>query len=148
MRIDAPRRWCFTFLMPLIKPFRERYPETTLSLGLLRSVYQPHRAESGCGYPGRTLTDSSLRPPFVCQLPQRLSHRQSILPNMVNRRQLEELKRHLCRLYGAGVAEHGLLPAMMVNFVKLPADYRLTAERRSNSCVRKGNGSACLSDYD
>jgi DNA-binding transcriptional LysR family regulator len=39
LRIDAATPVMLHFLMPLIKPFRERYPEMTLVAGLVRDVY-------------------------------------------------------------------------------------------------------------
>ena len=41
LRVDAATPVMLHFLMPLVKPFRERYPEMTLSLVSSGDVYQP-----------------------------------------------------------------------------------------------------------
>lgn len=60
LRIDAATPVILHFLMPLIKPFRERYPEVTLSLVSETFINLIERKVDVAIRAG-TLTDSSLR---------------------------------------------------------------------------------------
>jgi DNA-binding transcriptional LysR family regulator len=69
LRIDAATPVVLHFLMPLIKPFRERYPEMTLLWSRQRRLLTSS-SESRCGDPGgNTDRFQPARPPAVCQLP-------------------------------------------------------------------------------
>lgn len=60
LRIDAATPVVLHFLMPLIKPFRERYPEVTLSL-VSETIINLIERKVDVAIRAGTLTDSSLR---------------------------------------------------------------------------------------
>jgi DNA-binding transcriptional LysR family regulator len=61
LRIDAATPVVLHFLMPLIKPFRERYPEMTLSLVSSETFINLIERKVDVAIRAGTLTDSSLR---------------------------------------------------------------------------------------
>lgn len=61
LRIDAATPVMLHFLMPLIKPFRERYPEMTLSLVSSETFINLIERKVDVAIRAGTLTDSSLR---------------------------------------------------------------------------------------
>ena len=61
LRIDAATPVVLHFLMPLIKPFRERYPEVTLSLVSSETIINLIERKVDVAIRAGTLTDSSLR---------------------------------------------------------------------------------------
>ncbi len=96
LRIDAATPVMLHFLMPLIKPFRERYPEITLSLVSSETFINLIERKVDVAIRAGTLTDSSLR-----ARPLFTSYRKIIAsPDYIARfgkpETVEELKRHLC----------------------------------------------------
>ena len=61
LRVDAATPVMLHFLMPLIKPFRERYPEMTLSLVSSETFINLIERKVDVAIRAGTLTDSSLR---------------------------------------------------------------------------------------
>ncbi len=75
--------------MPLIKPFRERYPEMTLFC-LLRNVYiNLIERKVDAAIRAGTLTDSSLRASVIYQLSQDYRLHLTILPALASLRALK-----------------------------------------------------------
>jgi DNA-binding transcriptional LysR family regulator len=147
LRIDAATPVVLHFLMPLIKPFRERYPEMTLS-GLLRDVYQPHRAKVDVAIRAGTLTDSSLRARPLFASYRKIIASPEYIAEHGKPETVEELKQHLC----LGFTE----PVSLNTWPVACHDgqlHEITCGLSSNSgetlkqlCL-EGNGIACLSDY-
>jgi DNA-binding transcriptional LysR family regulator len=61
LRVDAATPVILHFLMPLIKPFRERYPEMNLTLVSSRNFINLIERKVDVAIRAGTLTDSSLR---------------------------------------------------------------------------------------
>ena len=148
LRIDAATPVVLHFLMPLIKPFRERYPEMTLSLVSSETFINLIERKVDVAIRAGTLTDSTLR-----ARPQYTSYRKIIATPQYNAEHgkpetVEELKQHLC----LGFTE----PVSLNTWPVACHDgqlHEITCGLSSNSgetlkqlCL-EGNGIACLSDY-
>ncbi|MDX6019100.1 DNA-binding transcriptional regulator YafC [Scandinavium sp. V105_16] len=148
LRIDAATPVILHYLLPLIKPFRERYPEITLSLVSSETFINLIERKVDVAIRVGTLTDSSLR-----ARPLFASYRKIIAsPEYVERfgmpETVDDLKQHLC----LGFTE----PASLNTWPLACCDgqlHEVTSGISSNSgetlkqlCL-SGNGIACLSDY-
>jgi DNA-binding transcriptional LysR family regulator len=148
LRIDAATPVILHYLMPLIKPFRERYPEITLSLVSSETFINLIERKVDVAIRVGTLTDSSLR-----ARPLFASYRKIIAsPDYIERfgtpETVDDLKQHLC----LGFTE----PASLNTWPLACCDgqlHEVTSGISSNSgetlkqlCL-SGNGIACLSDY-
>ena len=148
LRIDAATPVLLHYLLPLIKPFRDRYPEITLSLVSSESVINLIERKVDIAIRAGVLTDSSLR-----ARPLMTSYRKIIAsPDYISRHgkpeTIEELKNHVC----LGFTEPASLNVWPVYCCDSQL-YEITCGISSNSgetlkqlCLR-GNGIACLSDY-
>jgi len=148
LRIDAATPVVLHFLMPLIKPFRERYPEISLSLVSSETFINLIERKVDVAIRVGKLTDSSLR-----ARPLFNSYRKVIAsPDYIARfgapKTVEELAEHTCL---------GFTEPLTLNIWPLAgADgqlYEATPTLSSNSgetlkhlCM-SGNGIASLSDY-
>ncbi|HAU5678118.1 TPA: LysR family transcriptional regulator [Citrobacter freundii] len=148
LRIDAATPVMLHFLMPLIKPFRERYPEMTLSLVSSETFINLIERKVDVAIRAGTLTDSSLR-----ARPLFTSYRKIIAsPDYIARfgkpETVEQLKQHLC----LGFSE----PVSLNTWPIACSDGQLhevecgissnSGETLKQLCL-SGNGIACLSDY-
>ncbi|WP_105746311.1 DNA-binding transcriptional regulator YafC [Cronobacter dublinensis] len=148
LRIDAATPVILHLLMPMIKPFRERYPEVTLSLVSSETFINLIERKVDVAIRAGTLTDSSLRvrPLFT-------SYRKIVAaPDYLERHGMPtticDLKTHVCLGFTEPVTlntwpvacEDGQLldiaPGMTSN----------SGETLKQLCLT-GNGIACLSDY-
>ncbi|MCL6406181.1 LysR family transcriptional regulator [Dickeya dadantii] len=148
LRIDAATPVVLHLLMPLVKPFRERYPEVTLSLVSSETFINLIERKVDVAIRAGTLTDSSLR-----ARPLFTSYRKIVAsPDYVAKhgapQHVDELARHLC----LGFTE----PVSLNTWPVARADgqlYEIEVELSSNSgetlkqLSLTGNGIACLSDY-
>lgn len=148
LRIDASTPVVLHFLMPLVKPFRERYPEMTLSLVSSETFINLIERKVDVAIRAGTLTDSSLRArPLFASYRKIIASPQYIAvhgkPETV-----EELKQHLCL---------GFTEPVSLNTWPIACHdgqlHEITSGISSNSgetlkqlCL-EGNGIACLSDY-
>lgn len=148
LRIDAATPVVLHYLMPLIKPFRERYPEITLSLVSSETFINLIERKVDVAIRAGNLGDSSLR-----ARPLFISYRKMIAsPDYIARNGLPEtvadLKHHQC----LGFTE----PTSLNTWPVACCDgqlHQVTSGLSSNSgetlkqlCLN-GNGIACLSDY-
>lgn len=148
LRIDAATPVVLHFLMPLIKPFRERYPEINLSLVSSETFINLIERKVDVAIRVGKLTDSSLR-----ARPLFKSYRKIIAsPEYIARygvpESVDALSGHTC----LGFTE----PASLNTWPVASADgqlYEVTPDISSNSgetlkhlCL-SGNGIASLSDY-
>ena len=148
LRIDAATPVMLHLLMPMIKPFRERYPDVTLSLISSETFINLIERKVDVAIRVGTLTDSTLRarPLFtsrrkIIASPEYLS--QHGIPQCA-----EDLQEHIC----LGFSETESLNKWPVSQAD-GLSYDITAGITSNSgetlkqlCLT-GNGIACLSDY-
>ncbi|WPD77474.1 DNA-binding transcriptional regulator YafC [Dickeya fangzhongdai] len=148
LRIDAATPVVLHLLMPLVKPFRERYPEVTLSLVSSETFINLIERKVDVAIRAGTLTDSSLR-----ARPLFTSYRKIVAsPDYVAKhgapQHVEALAQHLC----LGFTE----PVSLNTWPVARADgqlYEIEVGLSSNSgetlkqLSLTGNGIACLSDY-
>ncbi|EKM0378250.1 LysR family transcriptional regulator [Cronobacter turicensis] len=148
LRIDAATPVILHLLLPMIKPFRECYPDVTLSLVSSETFINLIERKVDVAIRAGTLTDSSLR-----ARPLFISYRKIVAsPDYLARHGVPEticdLKEHICLGFTEPVSlntwpvacEDGLLleitPGMTSN----------SGETLKQLCLT-GNGIACLSDY-
>ena len=148
LRIDAATPVVLHYLMPLIKPFRERYPEITLSLVSSETFINLIERKVDVAIRAGALSDSSLR-----AKPLFISYRKVIAsPDYIARcgrpETVEDLSQHTC----LGFTEPQSLNTWPVSC----CDGQL---HEINTCISSnsgetlkqlclsGNGIACLSDY-
>lgn len=148
LRIDAATPVVLHYLMPLIKPFRERYPEITLSLVSSETFINLIERKVDVAIRVGTLTDSSLR-----ARPLFSSYRRMIAsPDYIARygmpEKVDDLAQHVC----LGFTE----PASLNSWPVACHDGQLhqisgTISSNSGETLKQlclsGNGIACLSDY-
>ncbi|HCR2155794.1 TPA: LysR family transcriptional regulator [Enterobacter asburiae] len=148
LRIDAATPVVLHFLMPLIKPFRERYPEMTLSLVSSETFINLIERKVDVAIRAGTLTDSSLRARPLFASYRKIIASPEYIAEHGKPETVEELKQHLC----LGFTE----PVSLNTWPVACHDgqlYEITCGLSSNSgetlkqlCLG-GNGIACLSDY-
>ncbi|UMB77621.1 LysR family transcriptional regulator [Dickeya fangzhongdai] len=148
LRIDAATPVVLHLLMPLVKPFRERYPEVALSLVSSETFINLIERKVDVAIRAGTLTDSSLR-----ARPLFTSYRKIVAsPDYVAKhgapQHVDALAQHLC----LGFTE----PVSLNTWPVARADgqlYEIEVGLSSNSgetlkqLSLTGNGIACLSDY-
>lgn len=148
LRIDAATPVMLHLLMPLIKPFRERYPEMTLSLVSSETFINLIERKVDVAIRAGTLTDSSLRArPLFTSFRKLIASpdylEQYGLPGCV-----EDLKDHIC----LGFSETASLNRWPVAqsdgqlYDIKPGMTSNSGETLKQLCLN-GNGIACLSDY-
>ena len=148
LRIDAATPVVLHFLMPLIKPFRERYPEMTLSLVSSETFINLIERKVDVAIRAGTLTDSSLRARPLFASYRKIIASPQYIAEHGKPETVEELKQHLC----LGFTE----PVSLNTWPVACHDgqlHEITCGLSSNSgetlkqlCL-EGNGIACLSDY-
>ncbi|HAU5432614.1 DNA-binding transcriptional regulator YafC [Cronobacter malonaticus] len=148
LRIDAATPVILHLLMPMIKPFRERYPDVTLSLVSSETFINLIERKVDVAIRAGTLTDSSLR-----ARPLFTSYRKIVAaPDYLERYGVPaticDLKDHVCLGFTEPISlntwpvacEDGQLleitPGMTSN----------SGETLKQLCLT-GNGISCLSDY-
>ena len=148
LRIDAATPVVLHYLMPLIKPFRQRYPEITLSLVSSETFINLIERKVDVAIRAGALSDSSLR-----AKPLFISYRKVIAsPDYIARcgrpETVEDLNQHTC----LGFTEPQSLNTWPVSCCDGQL-HEINAGISSNSgetlkqlCL-SGNGIACLSDY-
>lgn len=148
LRIDAATPVMLHFLMPMIKPFRERYPEISLSLVSSETFINLIERKVDVAIRVGKLTDSSLR-----ARPLFSSYRKIIAsPDYLARYGMPEtvanLKHHLCLGFTEPVSLN-TWPVASSDGQLYEAECGLTSnsgETLKHPCL-SGNGIACLSDY-
>nr|WP_049293570.1 DNA-binding transcriptional regulator YafC [Franconibacter helveticus] len=148
LRIDAATPVVLHFLMPFIKPFRERYPEVTLSLVSSETFINLIERKVDVAIRAGNLTDSSLR-----ARPLFSSYRKLVAsPDYLDRYRIplkvEDLDDHVCLGFTEPVSlntwpvarQDGQLHEIQVGLSSN------SGETIKQLCLT-GNGIACLSDY-
>nr|WP_279052175.1 DNA-binding transcriptional regulator YafC [Cedecea davisae] len=148
LRIDAATPVMLHLLMPLIKPFRERYPEMTLSLVSSETFINLIERKVDVAIRVGNLTDSSLRARPLFNSYRKIIASPDYLATRGTPRSAEDLISHVC----LGFTE----PSSLNRWPVAQADGQLleiTPGLSSNSgetlkqlCLT-GNGIACLSDF-
>jgi len=148
LRIDAATPVILHYLMPLIRPFRERYPEMTLSLVSSETFINLIERKVDVAIRVGQLTDSSLRARPLFSSYRRIIASPGYLSLHGTPTTVEDLAQHTC----LGFTE----PASLNTWPLACRDgqlYEINSDISSNSgetlkqlCLN-GNGIACLSDY-
>ncbi|WP_318372550.1 DNA-binding transcriptional regulator YafC [Enterobacter sp.] len=148
LRIDAATPVVLHYLMPLIRPFRERYPEMTLSLVSSETFINLIERKVDVAIRVGQLTDSSLRARPLFSSYRRIIASPEYLSLQGKPTTVEDLAQHTC----LGFTE----PASLNTWPLACRDgqlYEINSDISSNSgetlkqlCLN-GNGIACLSDY-
>lgn len=148
LRIDAATPVVLHLLMPMIKPYRERYPEVTLSLVSSETFINLIERKVDIAIRAGNLTDSSLRARPLFTSYRKIVASPGYLQQHGIPHSCQDLARHVCM----GFVE----PLSLNRWPIAKADgqlYDITADPTSNSgetikqlCL-SGNGIACLSDY-
>jgi len=148
LRIDAATPVVLHFLMPLIKPFRERYPEISLSLVSSETFINLIERKVDVAIRVGKLTDSSLRARPLFKSYRKIIASPEYLARYGTPETVEDLQNHVC----LGFTE----PVSLNTWPVAAADGQLlevTPTLASNSgetlkhlCL-SGNGIASLSDY-
>ncbi|WP_312985821.1 DNA-binding transcriptional regulator YafC [Atlantibacter sp.] len=148
LRIDAATPVILHYLTPLIKPFREKYPEITLSLVSSETFINLIERKVDVAIRVGTLSDSSLRARPLFSSYRKIIAAPEYLKKYGTPQSIDDLAHHLC----LGFTE----PASLNNWPVAQPDgqlYEINAGLSSNSgetlkqlCLN-GNGIACLSDY-
>lgn len=148
LRIDAATPVMLHLLMPLIKLFRERYPEVTLSLISSETFINLIERKVDVAIRAGTLTDSTLRARPLFTSRRKIIASPEYLAQYGMPQCAEDLEDHIC----LGFSETESLnkwPVAQTDGLR----YDITPGITSNSgetlkqlCLT-GNGIACLSDY-
>ena len=148
LRIDAATPVMLHFVMPMIKPFRERYPEITLSLVSSETFINLIERKVDVAIRVGKLTDSSLRARPIFTSYRKLIASPDYLARFGVPKTAEDLKNHTCL---------GFTEPVSLNTWPVAAQdgqlYEIDCDISSNSgetlkhlCLN-GNGIASLSDF-
>ncbi|QOV69645.1 DNA-binding transcriptional regulator YafC [Citrobacter sp. BDA59-3] len=148
LRIDAATPVMLHFVMPMIKPFRERYPEITLSLVSSETFINLIERKVDVAIRVGKLTDSSLRARPIFTSYRKLIASPDYLARCGAPETAEDLKNHTCL---------GFTEPVSLNTWPVAAQdgqlYEIDCDISSNSgetlkhlCLN-GNGIASLSDF-
>ncbi len=148
LRVDAATPVVLHLLMPIIRPFRERFPEVTVSLVSSETFINLIERKVDVAVRAGNLNDSSLRARLLFTSRRRLVASPAWLEQYGIPRTAEDLNRHAC----LGFVE----PLSLNRWPIAKANgqlYDITPACTSNSgetlrqlCLT-GNGIACLSDF-
>ncbi|ABP59428.1 transcriptional regulator, LysR family [Enterobacter sp. 638] len=148
LRIDAATPVVLHFLLPLVKPFRERYPEVSLSLVSSETFINLIERKVDVAIRAGTLTDSSLRARPLFTSYRKMIASPSYIARYGNPTNVDDLKRHVCLgftepvslntwpIAGSDGQPHEIISGLSSN----------SGETLKQLCL-SGNGIACLSDY-
>ncbi|QXF33062.1 LysR family transcriptional regulator [Photorhabdus luminescens] len=148
LRIDAATPVVLHLLIPLIKPFRERYPEITLSLISSETYINLIERKVDIAIRAGNLTDSSLRARPLFSSYRKIVASPEYLKKYGIPQCIDELENHICL---------GFTEPVSLNTWPIACQdgqlHEITVGLSSNSgetlkqlCLT-GNGIACLSDY-
>jgi len=148
LRIDAATPVLLHLLMPLVKPFRERYPDITLSLVSSETFINLIERKVDVAIRAGHLTDSSLRARPLFTSYRKLIATPEYLAEYGTPTAVSELENHIC----LGFTEPLLLnqwplalPDGQLIEIK-PGLSSNSGETLKQLCLQ-GNGIACLSDF-
>ncbi|BDH47006.1 transcriptional regulator [Salmonella enterica subsp. enterica serovar Choleraesuis] len=148
LRIDAATPVVLHLLMPMIKPFRERYPEMTLSLVSSETFINLIERKVDVAIRAGELTDSSLRARPLLQSYRKIVASPDYIAQYGAPKDVADLKNHQC----IGFSEPQQLNRWPLPsedgqpFEAHPALSSNSGETIKHLCLR-GNGIACLSGF-
>ena len=148
LRIDAATPVVLHFLMPLIKPFRERYPEMSLTLVSSETFINLIERKVDVAIRAGTLTDSSLRARPLFNSYRKIIASPDYLARHGTPQSVAELKNHQCLGFSEPVSLN-TWPVSCCDGQLLEIESEISSnsgETLKQLCLA-GNGIACLSDY-
>ncbi|WP_313083727.1 DNA-binding transcriptional regulator YafC [Atlantibacter sp.] len=148
LRIDAATPVILHYLTPLIKPFREKYPEITLSLVSSETFINLIERKVDVAIRVGTLSDSSLRARPLFSSYRKIIAAPEYLEKHGTPQSVDELANHLC-LGFTEPASLNIWPVAQSDGQLYEASPGLSSnsgETLKHLCLA-GNGIACLSDY-
>lgn len=148
LRIDAATPVMLHFLMPMIKPFRERYPEITLSLVSSETFINLIERKVDVAIRVGKLTDSSLRARPLFSSYRKIIASPDYLAHYGKPGTVTDLEKHVCLGFTEPVSLN-TWPIASGDGQLYEAECGLTSnsgETLKQLCL-SGNGIACLSDY-
>ena len=148
LRVDAATPVMLHFLMPLVKPFRERYPEMTLSLVSSETFINLIERKVDVAIRAGTLTDSSLRARQIFNSYRKIFASPDYLSRHGTPKNIADLKDHLCLGFTEPVSLN-TWPVSCCDGQLLEVNCEISSnsgETLKQLCLA-GNGIACLSDY-
>lgn len=148
LRIDAATPVILHYLTPLIRPFREKYPEITLSLVSSETFINLIERKVDVAIRVGTLSDSSLRARPLFSSYRKLIAAPDYLERHGTPQSVDELANHLCLCF-TEPASLNLWPVAQSDgqlYEAKPGLSSNSGETLKQLCLA-GNGIACLSDY-
>ncbi|NBD00459.1 LysR family transcriptional regulator [Atlantibacter hermannii] len=148
LRIDAATPVILHYLTPLIKPFREKYPEITLSLVSSETFINLIERKVDVAIRVGTLSDSSLRARPLFSSYRKIIAAPDYLVKHGTPQSVDDLANHLC-LGFTEPASLNIWPVAQSDGQLYEASPGLSSnsgETLKHLCLA-GNGIACLSDY-
>ena len=148
LRVDAATPVILHFLMPLIRPFRERYPEMSLSLVSSETFINLIERKVDVAIRAGTLTDSSLRARPLFNSYRKIIASPDYLARHGTPQSVAELKHHQCLGFSEPVSLN-TWPVSCCDGQLLEIESEISSnsgETLKQLCLA-GNGIACLSDY-
>lgn len=148
LRVDAATPVILHFLMPLIRPFRERYPEMSLTLVSSETFINLIERKVDVAIRAGTLTDSSLRARPLFNSYRKIIASPDYLARHGTPQSVAELKNHQC----LGFSEPVSLNTWPVSccdgqLLEIESEISSNSGETIKQLCLAGNGIACLSDY-
>lgn len=148
LRVDAATPVLLHLLMPLVKPFRERYPDIILSLVSSESFINLIERKVDIAIRAGHLTDSSLRARPLLTSYRKVIATPAYLAEKGTPSVVSELEHHICLGFTEPQSLNQwpvALPDGQLVEIK-PSLSSNSGETLKHLCLR-GNGIACLSDF-
>ena len=148
LRVDAATPVILHFLMPLIRPFRERYPEMNLTLVSSETFINLIERKVDVAIRAGTLTESSLRARPLFNSYRKIIASPDYLARHGTPQSVAELKHHQCLGFSEPVSLN-TWPISCCDGQLLEIESEISSnsgETLKQLCLA-GNGIACLSDY-
>ena len=148
LRVDAATPVILHFLMPLIRPFRERYPEMNLTLVSSETFINLIERKVDVAIRAGTLTDSSLRARPLFNSYRKIIASPDYLARHGTPQSVAELKHHQCLGFSEPVSLN-TWPISCCDGQLLEIESEISSNRGETlkQLCLAGNGIACLSDY-
>ena len=148
LRVDAATPVILHFLMPLIRPFRERYPEMNLTLVSSETFINLIERKVDVAIRAGTLTDSSLRARPLFNSYRKIIASPDYLARHGTPQSVAELKHHQC----LGFSEPVSLNTWPISccdgqLMEIESEISSNSGETLKQLCLAGNGIACLSDY-
>ncbi|WP_308561111.1 DNA-binding transcriptional regulator YafC [uncultured Klebsiella sp.] len=148
LRVDAATPVILHFLMPLIKPFRERYPQISLTLVSSETFINLIERKVDVAIRAGTLTDSSLRARLLFNSYRKIIASPDYLARYGTPQSVAELKNHQC----LGFSEPVSLNTWPISccdgqLLEIKSEISSNSGETIKQLCLAGNGIACLSDY-